>query len=79
MSATDTLEIDDINGSVKFTNMGQDIVSNQVLLYTVRPDVWFGAVPSRDFDIVMDNKLVRKAPRNAEKHSMTQNKKINEK
>ncbi|PWA75445.1 rmlC-like jelly roll fold protein [Artemisia annua] len=62
------LEIDDKNGSVKFTNMGQDIVSNQVLQYTVRPDVWFGAFPSRDFDIVMDNKLVRKAPRNAEKH-----------
>ncbi|PWA51461.1 rmlC-like jelly roll fold protein [Artemisia annua] len=65
------LEIEDKNGSAKFTNMGQDIVSNQVLQYTVRPDVWFGAVPSRDFDIVMDNKLVRKAPRNAEKHSMT--------
>ncbi|GJT95980.1 photosystem I chlorophyll a/b-binding protein 6, chloroplastic [Tanacetum coccineum] len=62
------LEIDDKNGSVKFTNMGQDILSNQVLQYTVRPDVWFGAFPSRDFDVVMENKLVKKAPRDAEKH-----------
>ncbi|GJS00122.1 photosystem I chlorophyll a/b-binding protein 6, chloroplastic [Tanacetum coccineum] len=61
------LEIDDKNGSVKFTNMGQDILSNQVLQYTVRPDVWFGAFPSRDFDVVMENKLVKKAPRDARK------------
>nr|XP_043622324.1 uncharacterized protein LOC122593927 [Erigeron canadensis] len=64
------VEIDDKNGSVKFTYMGHDIIGeNQKVQYTVPPDVWFGAFPSRDYDIsIMEYRVVKKAPRNGEKH-----------
>ncbi|KAI3787098.1 hypothetical protein L1987_41306 [Smallanthus sonchifolius] len=62
------LEINDIYGSVKFTCMGQDILKSQRLQYTVPPDVWFGAFPTRDYDILVDNRVVKKAPRDTGKH-----------
>ncbi|XP_076927371.1 uncharacterized protein LOC143590907 [Bidens hawaiensis] len=62
------LEINDKDGSVKFTYMGQDILEGQRVQYTVPPDVWFGAFPTRDYDILADNRVVKKAPRDAEKH-----------
>ncbi|KAL8208466.1 hypothetical protein R6Q57_007878 [Mikania cordata] len=48
--------------------MGQDIKENQLLQYTVPPDVWFGAFPTRDYDILADNRVAKNAPRDAEKH-----------
>ncbi|KAK9075937.1 hypothetical protein SSX86_004267 [Deinandra increscens subsp. villosa] len=62
------LEIDDKNGSVKFTCMGHDIGENQQLQYTVPPDVWFGAFPTRDYDILADNRVVKNALRDTQKH-----------
>ncbi|KAK1408534.1 hypothetical protein QVD17_40394 [Tagetes erecta] len=62
------LEINDKDGSVKFTCMGQDIGASQWLQYTVPPDVWFGAFPTKDYDILVDNRVVKRAPRKAEKH-----------
>ncbi|KAD5317427.1 hypothetical protein E3N88_17373 [Mikania micrantha] len=62
------LEINDKDGSVKFTCMGQDIIENQLLQYTVPPEVWFGAFPTRDYDILADNRVAKNAPRDAEKH-----------
>lgn len=62
------LEINDKDGSVKFTCMGQDIGASQQLQYTVPPDVWFGAFPTRDYDILGDNRVVKRATRDAEKH-----------
>ncbi|KAI3694433.1 hypothetical protein L1987_77398 [Smallanthus sonchifolius] len=62
------LEINDKDGSVKFTCMGQDILKSQRLQYTVPSDVWFGAFPTTDYDILADNRVVKRAPRNAQKH-----------
>ncbi|XP_071699375.1 uncharacterized protein [Rutidosis leptorrhynchoides] len=62
------LEIHDINGSVKVTCMGHDILDNMRLQYTVPPDVWFGAFPTRDYDLLTNNKVKKNAPRDSEKH-----------
>lgn len=48
--------------------MGQDILENQRLQYTVPPDVWFGAFPTRDYDLLTNNEVVKNARRDAEKH-----------
>ncbi|KAF5802471.1 hypothetical protein HanRHA438_Chr06g0268881 [Helianthus annuus] len=62
------VEINDRDGSVKLTCMGQNILKSERVQYTVPPDVWFGAFPTRDYDILADNRVVKKAPRDAEKH-----------
>lgn len=62
------MEIDDKDGSVKLTCIGQDIEENQLLQYTVPPNVWFGAFPTKDYEITADNVVVKKAPRDAEEH-----------
>ncbi|KAI7724513.1 hypothetical protein M8C21_028994 [Ambrosia artemisiifolia] len=61
-------EIDDKDGSVKFTYMGKDILESERLQYTVPPDVWFCAFPTRDYDVLADNRVVKKAPRDTEIH-----------
>ncbi|KAI3514470.1 hypothetical protein L1887_12898 [Cichorium endivia] len=63
------LEMYEKNGSVKLTTIGQDIGENQRLQYTVPPDVWFGAFPTKDYNVSMrDYSVVKNAPRDAEKH-----------
>ncbi|CAI9297533.1 unnamed protein product [Lactuca saligna] len=64
------LEIDEKDGSLKLTCIGQDISENQLLQYTVPPNVWFGAFPTKDYEISSstDNVVVKNAPRNAEEH-----------
>ncbi|XP_076905835.1 uncharacterized protein LOC143561725 [Bidens hawaiensis] len=62
------LEINDKDGGVKFTYMGQDILEGQRGQYTVPPDMWFGAFPTRDYDVLANNRVVKRAPRDAEKH-----------
>ncbi|KAI3772760.1 hypothetical protein L6452_03953 [Arctium lappa] len=62
------LELNDEDGSVKLTCVGQDIRENEQVQYTVPPDVWFGAFPTRDYDISKDNVVVKNAARDAEKH-----------
>ncbi|KAJ0759286.1 hypothetical protein HanOQP8_Chr04g0166741 [Helianthus annuus] len=62
------LEIDDKDGSLKLTCIGQDIGANQLLQYTVPPNVWFGAFPTKDYEISTDNVVVKKPPRDGEEH-----------
>ncbi|PWA75448.1 hypothetical protein CTI12_AA242430 [Artemisia annua] len=62
------LELDEKDGSVKLTCIGQNIIENQLLQYTTPPNVWFGAFPTNDYDISADYKVLKKAPRDAETH-----------
>ncbi|CAH1432071.1 unnamed protein product [Lactuca virosa] len=64
------LEIDEKDGSLKLTCIGQDIGENQLLQYTVPPNVWFGAFPTKDYEISSstDNVVVKNPPRDAEEH-----------
>ncbi|KAL4572807.1 hypothetical protein LXL04_019593 [Taraxacum kok-saghyz] len=59
------------NGSAKLTTIRQDIGGNQRLQVTVPPDVWYGAFPTRDYNVSMVDwdsySVVKNAPRDAEK------------
>lgn len=45
------VELNEEDGGVKLTCLGQDVGANQQLQYTVPPNVWFGAYPTKDFHI----------------------------
>ncbi|XP_024965450.1 uncharacterized protein LOC112505735 [Cynara cardunculus var. scolymus] len=62
------LEIDEKDGSAKLTCIGQDIGENQQLQYTVPPNVWFGAFPTKDYTISKENGVVKNAARDGEEH-----------
>lgn len=55
------------DGSVKLTTLGQDIIGeNQLLQYTVPPNVWFGAFPAKDVYITTNSNAVKNPPRGSE-------------
>lgn len=61
--------MNEIDGSVKLTNLGSDIIEgNQLLQYTVPPNVWFGAFPANDFKIATNDVIKKNPPRDVEKH-----------
>ncbi|CAK9159223.1 unnamed protein product [Ilex paraguariensis] len=63
------VEISDKDGSVKLTCLGSSIIEdNQHLQYTVPSNVWFGAYPTKDFNISTDIEVVKNIPRDAENH-----------
>ncbi|KAK1396956.1 RmlC-like jelly roll fold [Heracleum sosnowskyi] len=63
------VEMNEADGSVKLTNLGSKIIQeNQPLQYTVPPNVWFGAFPTKDFNITTDSTVEKNLPRDAEKH-----------
>ena len=63
------MELSDKDGEVKFTCLGPDLVGdNQKPQYTVPPNVWFGAFPTKDISISNDGTLIKAAPRDAESH-----------
>uniref|UniRef100_A0A5B7BAX5 DUF985 domain-containing protein n=1 Tax=Davidia involucrata TaxID=16924 RepID=A0A5B7BAX5_DAVIN len=63
------LEMNDKDGSVKSTCLGSNIIGeNQQLQYTVPPNVWFGAYPTKDINISTDIAVVKNPPRDAENH-----------
>ncbi|KAL1823902.1 hypothetical protein ACET3Z_010680 [Daucus carota] len=63
------VEMNEADSSVKLTELGSDIIQeNQVLQYTVPPNVWFGAFPTKDFNITTNNTVEKNPPRDAEKH-----------
>ncbi|GMI97854.1 hypothetical protein like AT1G19130 [Hibiscus trionum] len=59
------IELDEKDGKAKLTCLGPDIVDNQRVQYTVPPDVWFGAFPSKDFHI---SRVSKAEPRDPESH-----------
>ena len=62
-------EIDD-KGNMKHTVLGQDIAAGQKLMYVQRPNVWFGAYPTKDIEHIPEagKPLVKSAPRDPETH-----------
>lgn len=62
------VELNEKDGKVKLTRLGADIIGdNQLLQYTVEPNVWFGAFPTKDFRI-SPNGLLEKNPARDEEH-----------
>ncbi|KAH7851466.1 hypothetical protein Vadar_012018 [Vaccinium darrowii] len=63
------VELNEKDGSLKLTCLGPNpIGTNQLLQYTVPPNVWFGAYPTQDIDVSTENGAVQTAQRDAEKH-----------
>ncbi|KAL8093850.1 uncharacterized protein LOC141692984 [Apium graveolens] len=63
------VEMNEADGSVKLTNLGSDIIEgNQLLQYTVPPNVWFGAFPANDFKIATNDVIEKNPPIDVEKH-----------
>lgn len=62
------VEINDKDGSVKFTCLGSDLADDQKPQYTVPPNVWFGSFPTKDFDISPDGSMQRTPARDSESH-----------
>lgn len=64
------LEMNEKDGSVKLTCLGSDMIKgDQQLQYTVPPNVWFGAFPTKDINISSDNNEAVKNPtRDVENH-----------
>ncbi|KAL5783631.1 hypothetical protein ACOSP7_008660 [Xanthoceras sorbifolium] len=62
-------ELDDKDGQIKLTCLGNDLdSSNQQPQYTVPPNVWFGAFPTKDFHISPDGTVSKVEARDAESH-----------
>ncbi|XP_031740981.1 uncharacterized protein LOC101210771 isoform X2 [Cucumis sativus] len=65
----EVLELNEKDGRVKLTCLGSDLIGdNQLPQYTVPPNVWFGAFPTKDFNISADGTLTKAAPRDSENH-----------
>ncbi|KAL1825336.1 hypothetical protein ACET3Z_012114 [Daucus carota] len=63
------VELNETDGCVKLTDLGSNIIEeDQLLQYTVPPNVWFGAFPANDFKIVTNNAIEKNPPMDAEKH-----------
>lgn len=63
------MELNDEDGSVKLTCLGPNpLEENQHVQYTVSPNIWFGAFPTRDIEISTENGAFKFAPRDVEAH-----------
>lgn len=63
------VELNEVDGIVKLTNLGPNFIGkDQQPQYTVPPNVWFGAFPTKDFSISPDGALIKAAPRDSETH-----------
>ncbi|KAJ1418803.1 Ubiquinone biosynthesis protein COQ9 [Sesbania bispinosa] len=62
------VELNEKDGSVKFTCLGSDLSENQIPQYSVPPNVWFGSFPSKDFSVSGDGGFVKAPPRDGEVH-----------
>uniref|UniRef100_A0A2P2JYF0 Uncharacterized protein MANES_03G041800 n=1 Tax=Rhizophora mucronata TaxID=61149 RepID=A0A2P2JYF0_RHIMU len=63
------LELNEADGQVKLTCVGSDLIGeNQQPQYTVPPNVWFCAFPTKDYTVSPDDSVVKEAPRDSETH-----------
>lgn len=55
---------------MKHTVLGQDIAAGQKVMYVQKPNVWFGAYPTKDIEHIPDagKPIVKSAPRDPEMH-----------
>ncbi|KAH9804713.1 actin 1 [Citrus sinensis] len=61
-------ELNDKDGKIKLTCLGNDLGNNQQPQYTVPPNVWFGSFPTNDFHISPDGAVSKVESRDAESH-----------
>lgn len=63
------VELNEKDGKVKLTCLGPDILGdNQQLQYTVEPNVWFGAFPTKDLSILPNGVPEKNPARDGEHH-----------
>lgn len=62
------MELDEKDGSVKFTCLGSDLSENEVPQYTVPPNVWFGSFPTKDFSYSANGAFQRGEARDSERY-----------
>ncbi|XP_050376684.1 uncharacterized protein LOC126794080 [Argentina anserina] len=63
------MELNEVDGKVKLTTLGPNFIGeDQQPQYTVPPNVWFGAFPTKDFNISPDGTVTQAAPRDSETH-----------
>ncbi|CAI0448147.1 unnamed protein product [Linum tenue] len=56
------------DGNIKLTCIGPDLIGDQQPQYTVPPNIWFGAFPTKDYTISPDGSVVKNEPRDKESH-----------
>lgn len=62
------IELNEEDGQMKLTCLGQDLEQNQVPQYTVPPNVWFGAYPAKDILLSSNGDVHKYEPRDSESH-----------
>ncbi|CAO2841672.1 unnamed protein product [Amaranthus hypochondriacus] len=62
------VELNEKDGSVKLTYLGQDLMGNEQPQYTVPPNVWFGSFPTKDISVSPEGLATRAVSRDAESH-----------
>ena len=62
------VELNEKDGSVKFTYLGQDLMGNEQTQYTVPPNVWFGSFPTKDINVSPEGLATKAVSRDAESH-----------
>ncbi|KAF7837547.1 cupin family protein [Senna tora] len=63
------VELNEKDGSAKFTCLGTNLSNNEKPQYTVPPNVWFGSFPTKDFSISPDGSVLTRTPtRESERH-----------
>ncbi|KNA07613.1 hypothetical protein SOVF_169990 [Spinacia oleracea] len=62
------IELNEMNGEVKLTRVGPNLLENEQPQYTVPPFTWFGSFPTKDVIISEDGSHIEVTPRDAEKY-----------
>ncbi|KAK7388286.1 hypothetical protein VNO78_23100 [Psophocarpus tetragonolobus] len=62
------VELNEKDGSVKFTCLGPDLSENEVPQYTVGPNIWFGSFPTKDYKLSRDGEFESVAARDSERN-----------
>ncbi|GLT98806.1 hypothetical protein SLE2022_162860 [Rubroshorea leprosula] len=60
------MELNEKDGQMKLTCLGHDLGQNQLPQYTVPPNVWFGAFPTKDIHISSNGAVLKYEPRDSE-------------
>ncbi|KMT03395.1 hypothetical protein BVRB_8g190830 [Beta vulgaris subsp. vulgaris] len=62
------VELNEVDGQVKLTRVGPNLLENETPQHTVPPYVWFGSIPTKDVTISVDGSQIKVTPRDAEKN-----------
>lgn len=60
--------MNEVDGQVKLTRVGPNLLENETPQHTVPPYVWFGSIPTKDVTISVDGSQIKVTPRDAEKN-----------